>query len=136
MSACAFAVLLTVGYEVQRHREETPALKPPVSLTSPEAQLATIQLGHRPRWRSSTVKRMGELLDLLAADCPEDSRRDLERLTTRSLRRLRLDHIAATPTEVLGGVVGLEDVGAQPRCAPYFERYVTSRQNKGAVAPG
>jgi hypothetical protein len=74
------------------------------------------------------VKRLDSLLDLLAADCPADTRRGLADLTVTSIRELGQTGIRATPTQVLGGVAGLEDVGRVPRCAGYFERYVSDRR--------
>lgn len=132
---CVCVAALVAGMEVQKQREERPAPDPtsfPVPAASPEARLAAIQLGRPQLWRGSTVKRLESLLDLLAADCPADTRRSLAGLTTRSLRELAGKGISATPTQVLGGVVGLEDVGRLPGCASYFARYVAERESAGS----
>ena len=133
VAACFLAVLITVGYQVQQHREERPAPDPrsfPVSPHSPEARLAAIELGRRPLWRNSTVKRFAWLLDLLEADCPGNTRRDLAAFTVDSLRELRDSGVPATPTQVLGGVAGLDDIGWLSGCSAYFERYVTIRRRE------
>ena len=124
---CLFASLLVAGYEIQRHREEPPTPDPrsfPISPGSPEARLASIQLGRRIRWKNSTTRRFEFLLDLLAADCPANSERQLADLTIRSIRELHARGVPASPTEVLGGVTGFSDIGALPDCGPFFERYV------------
>jgi hypothetical protein len=137
VAACLFVVALVAGMKVQQHREARPAPDPasfPIPARSPEAQLAAIQLGRPQLWRGSTVKRLQSLLDLLAADCPRDTRQGLADLAVRSLRQLRARGVAATPTQVLGGVAGLEDLGRGDRCAPSFARYVTLRA-RGELAP-
>jgi hypothetical protein len=137
VGACAFAILLTAGYEVEKHRDARPAddlSTAVVSIRTPEAQLAAIQLNHGTFPRKRTVKRIAELLDLLEADCPADTRSDLEQLTIRSLGELRLSGIAATPTQILGGVVGLDDIGALPHCSPFFERYVRISRREGEAS--
>jgi hypothetical protein len=137
VAVCLFAVLLVVGSEVQRHREEPPTPDPrsfPISSRSPEARLASIQLGYRIRWKDSTTRRFEFLLDLLAADCPADSERQLADLTIRSIRELHADGTPASPTEVLGGVVGLDDIGALPDCRPFFERYVRRHRTETSHA--
>jgi hypothetical protein len=124
------AVLLFVGYEVQKIREKPPTPNPrsfPISSRSPEARLASIQLGQRIRWKDSTTRRFEFLLDLLAADCPADNERRLADLTIRSIRELSAAGVSSSPTEVLGGVSGLYDIGGRPTCASFFERYVTQR---------
>lgn len=138
IGACLFVVVLVVGMEVQKHREEARAPNPPslpVSSRTPEARLAAIQLGRVPLSEDSAVKRLASLLDLLQADCPDDPRRGLADLTVDSLRTLRSSGIATTPTEVLGGVAGLDDIGRLSRCRPYFQRYVASRRETAAANP-
>ena len=97
-------------------------------MQGPEGRLAAIQLGHRPDHVNSTVKRFAALLDILAADCPADSRSDLAALTVRSLRELERVGISGTPTQVLGGVIGSSDIGALSSCSGFFERYVATRR--------
>ncbi len=131
------AVLLFVGYQVQKHREGPP---PPrahadtvvFSATSPETLLATLQLGVRPDHANSTVKRFSGLLDIFIADCPANTRRGLADLTVRSVRTLRRDGIPATPTEVLGGVLGFADIGATADCSRFFTRYIVQRRQVGS----
>lgn len=130
VGVCLCAVLLFVGYEVQKVRERPPTPDPrsfPISSRSPEARLASIQLGQRIRWKDSTTRRFEFLLDLLAADCPADSERRLVDLTLRSIRELNAGGVSASPTEILGGVSGLPDIGALSTCAPFFDRYVNQR---------
>ena len=129
VAACLFAVLITVGAQVQRHREGQRPVPPslPISPHSPEARLAAIQLGHRPLPSNPTVERLAGLLDLLEADCPGNTRRDLAAFTVNSLRKLQNRGISATPRDVLGGVAGADDIGWLSDCSAYFESYVTLR---------
>ncbi len=131
------AVLLFVGYQVQKHREGPPPPRPHAdtvrfSATSPETRLATLQLGVRPDHANSTVKRFSGLLDIFIADCPANTRRGLADLTVRSVETLRSDGIPATPTEVLGGVLGFVDIGATAYCSRFFTRYVARRRHAGS----
>ncbi len=131
------AILLFAGYQVQKHREgPQPARRNAdvvvFSSTSPETRLATLQLGVRADHANSTVKRFSVLLDILAADCPADTRRGIADFTVRSVRTLRHDGIPATPTEVLGGVLGTPDTGATAECSRFFTRYVAERRAKGS----
>ena len=129
------AILLVVGFEVQKHREGRPALdaaSAAIAPRSPEADLAAIQLGRRPRRFNSTLKRIAALLDILEADCPANTRRDLADLTVDTLRDLRHARISgATPTQILGGVLGSETMGAASECSGFFKRYVTRRRDEG-----
>ena len=132
--ACVLAILLFVGIEVQSHREgrSTPAAgTAPISRHSPEASLAALQPVDRLKNTNSTVKRFASVLDILEADCPADTRRNLADLTVKSLRELRDRGIAATPNEILGGVLGTTDMGALSDCSPFFDRYVTRRLSDG-----
>ena len=132
VGACLFALLLIVGMEFQQHRGDARAPSPPsdsISPKLPEVRLAAIQLGHLPRAGQPVVIRLSWLLDLLAADCTGNTRRDLADLTVASLRELRMSGISASPAAVLGGVTGMEDIGRLPRCQTYFERYVASRRS-------
>jgi hypothetical protein len=138
VGVCLFVVLLVAGYEIQQHREEPPTPDPrsfPVSPQSPEARLAAIQLGYLPRWKDSTTRRFVFLLDVLGADCPADTRRDLADLTVRSIRELHDSGIPASPTQVLGGVEGAEQIGALPDCSAFFESYVDLRRKGETSQP-
>ena len=134
VGACAIAALLVVGLEVQKHREGPP---PPdvhalaISVRSPEFQLMAIQLGHRPSHANPTLKRFASTLDILEADCPSNTRRDLGNLTIETLRQLRAAGIAATPNQVLGAVLGSTDMGSRSECSEFFEHYVERRRNGG-----
>lgn len=132
--ACLFALLLIVGMEVQQHREDPPkpTLSTPFSPQLPEARLAAIQLGRPPVASDPAVARLAWLLDLLAADCFRDTRRDLAVLAIDSLGKLRASRIPATPAEVLGGVAGQPDIGRLAHCRPYFGRYVAERRHGAA----
>jgi hypothetical protein len=99
-----------------------------ITPASPEFQLMKIQLGHRPSHANPTLKRFASILDILEADCPSNTRRDLGELTLESLRQLRAAGIAATPNEILGGVLGTVDMGSRPECSGFFERYVARRR--------
>ena len=134
VAAGAIALLLVIGLEVQKHRQKPRASDMHalgVSPRSPEFQLLTIQLGHRPSSSSKKLQRFAVTLDILEADCPSDTRRELGNLTIRSLHELRDAGIAATPNEILGAVLGLPDMGSRSECAPFFERYVERRRNGG-----
>ncbi len=135
VGACVLVILLIVGFEVQKHREGRPALdaeSAAISLESPEAHLAAIQLGRRPDHVNSTVKRFASMLDILEADCPANTRRNLAEFTVESRRDLHVSGIAATPTQILGGVLGSSDIGAFADCSRFFARYVTLRRHEGA----
>ena len=136
IGACVIVLVLVVGLEVQKHREHSPARdarNPAISPHSPEFQLAAIQLGHRPGQANPTLRRFGSILDILAADCPANTRRGLGDLTTKSLRELRAGGIAATPNQVLGAVLGATAMGSRSECSGFFERYVARRRNGGPV---
>jgi hypothetical protein len=127
-AACFVAALLTVGYEVQKAREperQAPALP----TTGPAARLTAIQLGYRPGPRSTMLRRIDSLLELLEAQCPANTRRQLETLTLRSIRQLRAVGVAAAPNGVLGGVVGAQTIGSTQDCAMFFRRYVTKSKS-------
>ena len=134
LGACLIAVLLVVGLEVQKHREG-PRLPDAHSLAissgSPEFQLMVIQLGHRPSLVNPKLERFALILDILEADCPSNTRRDLGDLTIKSLRELQHAGIAATPNEILGAVLGAPDMGSRAECSRFFERYVARRRNGG-----
>ena len=77
-------------FEIQKQREGTPVPRAEgaaISLTGPEARLTAIQLGERPNHVNSTMKRFAALFDILGADCPATTRRELADLTVRSIRR-------------------------------------------------
>ena len=78
------------------------------------------------------MKRFSGLLDVLIADCPADTRRRLADLTVRGVGSLRQSGIPATPTEVLGGVLGAVDIGSTDACAPFFRRYIALRRKEGS----
>jgi hypothetical protein len=119
------------GLEIQQHRgaPTVPDTRNPViSAQSPEFQLMTIQLRHRPGQANPTLKRFASILDILEADCPSNTRRDLGDLTLRSLRELRSAGITATPNEILGAVLGSTNMGSRPECSTFFQRYVQRRR--------
>ena len=89
----------------------------------------TIQLSHRPGLANPTLKRFASILDILEADCPSDTRRDLGDLTLKTLREFHAAGIDATPNEVLGAVMGSPDMGSKSECALFFERYVARRRS-------
>ena len=128
--AAAIALLLIVGLEVQKHREGSSPNRHTlaISVKSPEFQLMTIQLGHQPGLANPKLLRFATILDILEADCPANTRRQLGDLTIKSLRELRSAGIAATPNEVLGGVLGTPDMGSRAECSGFFERYVARRR--------
>ena len=90
-----------------------------------------IQLGHRPSPANPTLKRFSSFLNILEADCPANSRRDLGDLTIKALRELRAAGIAATPNVILGAVMGMPDMGSRQECTVFFERYVARRRAGG-----
>ncbi len=125
-------LLLVVGLEVQKHREGRR--KPDrhtivISARSPEFQLMTIQLRHSPGQANPTLRKFASTLDILEADCPSNTRRALGDLTIKSLRELRrAAGIAATPNEILGGVLGTPDMGSRAECSGFFDSYVARRR--------
>ena len=124
-------LLLVVGLEVQKHHEGPRAPdphSPAISARSPEFQLMVIQLGHRPSLVNPKLERFALILDILEADCPSNPRRELGDLTIKSLRELRRRGIAATPNEILGGILGTPDMGSRQECSEFFARYVNSRR--------
>ncbi len=130
------ALLLLVGLAVQKHREgprAADARSHAISVQSPEFHLAAIQLGHRPGQTNPTLRRFASVLDILEADCPANTRRELGDLTTKSLHELRGGGIAATPNQILGAVLGSTDMGSRSECSGFFERYVERRRNGGPV---
>ena len=136
VGACAIALLLVVGLEVQKHRQgprAPDARSPVISSSSPEFRLAAIQLGHRPGQANPRLRRFASIFDILEADCPANTRRGLGDLATKSLRELRAAGIAATPNQILGGVLGSIDMGSRSECSGFFERYVERRHNGGRV---
>ena len=90
-----------------------------------------IQLGHRPSPANPTLKRFASFLNILEADCPSNTRRDLGDLTIRALHDLRAAGIAATPNVILGAVMGMPDMGSRQECSTFFERYVARRRAGG-----
>ena len=136
VATCIFVLALVVAMEVQRHREgpqnaDAVAVLP----QSPEAQLAASEPRDSAPLREAAVRRLTSFLDVLAADCPADTRRDLAGLALAARKELGENGIAATPSQVLGGVVGVEDIGRLPHCASYFERYVATRLESAAAQP-
>jgi hypothetical protein len=134
---CLVVILLVAGFEVQKHREGSTAADAEtaaISVKSPEGRLAAIQPVQRPDRLDSTVKRLASMLDILEADCPANTRRDLADLTVKSLHELERSGISASPTQILGGVLGSSDIGALSDCSRFFARYVTRRRHEGQAA--
>jgi hypothetical protein len=127
LGAIAFALLLTVGYEVQKARE--PArLAPALATTGAAAELTALQLGHHPGPRNAMLRRIDSLLELLEAQCPANTRGQLERLTLRSIGELKTAGISAAPNGVLGGVVGSQTIGSTRDCTVFFGRFVAEEK--------
>lgn len=135
VGACAVALLLVVGLEVQKHRHgprAPDARSPAISSSSPEFRLAAIQLGHPPGQANPRLRRFALIFDILEADCPANTRQRLGDLAGKSLRELRSAGIAATPNQILGAVLGLPDMGSRSECSGFFARYVERRRNGGS----
>jgi len=126
IGACVFILLLVVGMEVRGDNGRARPAEQPISAQSPEARLAALEPASSPRARVRAVRRLSSFLDVLEAECPGNSRRELAALAFRGVQELRARGITATPTDVLNGVMGLEDAGRTARCGPYFERSVAS----------
>jgi hypothetical protein len=129
LAACAAALLLVVGYQVQKHRDGS-AVAAGLPTTGVAADLTAIQLGHRPGPRNALLRRIDSLLELLEADCPLDTRRRLGSLTREAIRKLRRDGIAAAPNGVLGGVVGSTTIGSTASCEGFFAAYVARTRSE------
>jgi hypothetical protein len=133
--ACAVvvALLLVGGYEVQRHREGSDALARvlPLPTRGPAADLTAVQLGERPGPKSTLLRRINSLLELLEADCPGNTRRQLVDYALGDIQALRREGVTVTPNAVLGGVVGLPDIGATSDCAAFFRRFVQAELRTG-----
>lgn len=130
----ALTVLLFGGYEIRAHHGDVGHLPPAISLSSPEARLAAIQLGHRPGPRNGFLGQFSGMLDILVTDCPADTRLQLATMVTRSMSELRRLGIASTPNQVLGGVVGAPGLGATSECSGLYERYVAKRRRLAAAS--
>jgi hypothetical protein len=127
LAAAAVALLLFGGYQLQKHREEKPPLvgrHAPLPTAGPAADLTAVQLGYRPGPQSTLLRRIDSLLELLEADCPGDTRRELAALTLDARRKLLRAGIDVSPNAVLGGVVGSTNIGATYTCARFFAGYV------------
>jgi len=134
VGACAIVLVLVAGLEIQKHRGGPRSSDPhqlEIAPSSPEFRLMEIQLGHRPSHANPTLKRFASILDILEADCPSNTRRDLGDLTIKSLRELRQAGIVTTPNRVLGAVLGMPDMGSRDECSLFFERYVARRRSGG-----
>jgi hypothetical protein len=124
LAAAAVALALTGGYEVQKHRDGGPAEAAGLPTAGVAADLTAVQLGHRPGPRNAMLRRIDSLLELLEADCPADSRRELGALTRETIATLRKDGISVAPNGVLGGVVGSQTIGSTAHCRGFFDAYV------------
>jgi hypothetical protein len=124
LAAAAVAVVLTGGYEVQKHRGGGSAAAAGLPTTGVAADLTAVQLGHRPGAQNAMLRRIDSLLELLEADCPADSRAELGALTREAIRTLRRDGVAVAPNGVLGGVVGSPAIGSTAHCRGFFAAYV------------
>src|SRR5437870_2270800 len=97
LGAAAIVLVLVVGLEVQKHREgpRGPGVHQlAITSRSPEFRLMVIQLGHRPSLANPKLLRFALILDILEADCPSNTRRQLGHLAVRSLRELRRAGVA------------------------------------------
>jgi len=108
-----------------------------VSTHGLEADLAAMQLHHRPGRHNPLLKQFSYDLDILEADCPLNTRKQLAALTAEAVKSLARHGVTVTPNAVFGGVVGAPDLGSTERCEAFFARWVAS-QHAGATlaAPG
>jgi len=129
IGACAVVVVLVVGMELRgdhdTRRPSAPAEQPPGGA---EKRLAAMQPVLAVGGRAAATERVSSLLDVLAAECADDSRDELAAMAIRTVRKLRAAGIDTSPTEVLGGVLGRED-GGSLRCRVFFDRYVALRRD-------
>jgi hypothetical protein len=128
VGALLATILLIVGLEARN----PPAAKPiMVSTHGLEARLAALQLEHHPGRRNPLLQRFAYQLDILQADCPDDTRQELGSMVLKTIATLRRDGISVTPNAVLGGVVGLPDMGTERHCSTFFARYVEQQRRAG-----
>jgi len=135
VAAAAFTILLVAGLMLRN--PEPGKSRRFVSTTGLEANLAAMQLHHRPGKHNPLLKQFSYDLDILEADCPADTRPQLAALTAQTVETLHRDGVEVTPNAVLGGVVGAPDLGSTRRCESFFARFV-ARRHAGATlaAPG
>jgi len=127
VAAGVFMLLLVVGLVVRSPSHGRPPRV--VSTTGLEADLATMQLHHRPNADNPLLRQFANDLDILEADCPSNTRRELAAFTTQSVHELHRDGVEVTPNAVLGGVVGQPDLGSTERCERFFARWVAQQRS-------
>lgn len=128
---CVFVVLLVVGMEVRGNDGTARPPEPAIAARSPEARLATLEPAPYPLARVRAVKRLSTFLDILGAECPANSRRELAALAFRGVQQLRARGVDAYPTDVFNGVMAQDDIGGTARCGPYFRRSVAKLTTDG-----
>jgi hypothetical protein len=126
VGAAAFILLLVVGL-VFRQPAHGKA-RQVVSTTGLEATLAAMQLHHRPEADNPLLRQFANDLDILEADCPSNTRRELAASTAEAVRVLGRDGVEVTPNAVLGGVVGQPDLGSTRRCDRFFALWVAQER--------
>jgi hypothetical protein len=124
VGVCVAVVALVVAMEVRHDNDGTRPPEPPSSAQRPEARLATLEPAPTRLAGARAVKRLSTFLDILQAECPANSRRELAALSFRGVEDLRARGITARPTDVFNGVMAQQDIGRTARCGPYFERSV------------
>jgi len=126
VAAGAFTLLLVVGLVFRGPTPGRP--RRIVSATGLEANLAEMQLHHRPNADNPLLRQFANDLDILEADCPSNTRRELAALTAQAVQELDRDGAQVTPNAVLGGVVGQPDLGSTERCERFFTRWVAQQR--------
>jgi hypothetical protein len=116
--------LLVVGMEVRGNDGPPRRPEPPIPARSPEARLAALEPAPSVVAAERAVRRLSTFLDILEAECPANTRRELAALAYRGVEELRARGIDASPTDVFNGVMALDDAGRSARCGPSFRRSV------------
>jgi hypothetical protein len=125
VAAAAFTLLLVLGLVF---RNAAPRPRRVVSTMGLEADLAAMQLHHRPGPENPLLRQFANALDILEADCPSNTRRELAASTAAAVRILHREGVDVTPNAVLGGVLGQPELGSTERCAIFFSRWVAQQR--------
>ena len=98
--------------------------------TTPEENLAIIQIGHKPDSDDSTLLRITYLLDRMEEECPANTRTQLSDLTAGSQIELKKAGVKATPIES-HHVRQSSSLRQADDCSDLFVAYVLLKSDTG-----